>query len=120
MPATRLIVFEALAVNVGGFGFMLGSLANLIALRLSGDRRAWLAFHGYAIPFLIPSEYEWRHRPDSSRGVSYELEIDGLGHGDTYVRHFDRGCRRPAEHEGSRQGLDFAGSDGPQKFRRLD
>lgn len=35
----------AWAVNVGGFGFLIGSLANLIALRLLGDRRAWLSFH---------------------------------------------------------------------------
>lgn len=42
----------AYAVNVGGFGFMVGSLANLIALRLSGDRRAWLSFHAYAVPAL--------------------------------------------------------------------
>jgi di/tricarboxylate transporter len=43
----------AYGVNVGGFGFMVGSLANLIALRLSGDRRAWLIFHAYAIPALL-------------------------------------------------------------------
>ena len=43
----------AYGVNVGGFGFMIGSLANLIALRLSGDRKAWLSFHGYAIPALL-------------------------------------------------------------------
>ena len=43
----------AYGVNVGGFGFMVGSLANLIALRLSGDRNAWLSFHAYAIPALI-------------------------------------------------------------------
>ena len=42
----------AYGVNVGGFGFMVGSLANLIALRMSGDRRAWITFHGYALPFL--------------------------------------------------------------------
>ncbi len=39
-------------VNIGGFGFMLGSLANVIALRMAGDRKAWLSFHFYAIPFL--------------------------------------------------------------------
>ncbi len=39
-------------VNVGGFGWMVGSLANLIALRMSGDRRAWIAFHLYAVPAL--------------------------------------------------------------------
>ena len=43
----------AYSVNVGGFGLMVGSLANLIALRLSGDRRAWLSFHAYAIPALF-------------------------------------------------------------------
>jgi di/tricarboxylate transporter len=42
----------AYAVSVGGFGFMVGSLANLIALRMSGDRKAWLSFHAYAVPFL--------------------------------------------------------------------
>jgi di/tricarboxylate transporter len=42
----------AYAVNVGGFGFMVGSLANLIALRMSGERRAWLSFHAYSLPFL--------------------------------------------------------------------
>ena len=43
----------AYGVNVGGFGFMAGSLANLIALRLSGDRSAWLVFHAYAVPALF-------------------------------------------------------------------
>ena len=43
----------AYGVNVGGFGLMVGSLANLIALRLSGDRKARLVFHGYAIPELL-------------------------------------------------------------------
>jgi di/tricarboxylate transporter len=40
-------------VDVGGFGLAVGSLANLIALRLLRKRRAWLAFHGYSLPFLI-------------------------------------------------------------------
>ena len=42
----------AYGVNVGGFGFMVGSLASLIALRLFGDSRAWLVFHAYALPAL--------------------------------------------------------------------
>jgi di/tricarboxylate transporter len=42
----------AYAVNVGGFGLMVGSLANLIALRMSGDRKAWRSFHAYSLPFL--------------------------------------------------------------------
>ncbi|HEV2219547.1 MAG TPA: SLC13 family permease [Casimicrobiaceae bacterium] len=45
----------AYAVAVGGFGMMVGSLANLIALRLSGDRRAWRTFHACALPFLLIS-----------------------------------------------------------------
>lgn len=43
----------AYGVNVGGFGFMVGSLANLIALRMSGDARAWRSFHAYAVPALV-------------------------------------------------------------------
>ncbi|HET7060580.1 MAG TPA: SLC13 family permease, partial [Nitrosospira sp.] len=35
----------AYAVNIGGSGFILGSLANLIALRLARDGKAWLMFH---------------------------------------------------------------------------
>jgi di/tricarboxylate transporter len=42
----------AYGVNVGGFGLMIGSMANLIALRMCGERKAWLEFHWYAIPFL--------------------------------------------------------------------
>lgn len=42
----------AYGVNVGGFGFMVGSLANLIALRMSGDPKAWRVFHGFAVPAL--------------------------------------------------------------------
>ncbi len=43
----------AWGVTIGGFGLFVGSLANLIALRLSGQRRAWLVFHAYSLPFLI-------------------------------------------------------------------
>lgn len=46
----RLIAFS---VNVGGFGFMLGSLANIIALRMTPDKKAWITFHAYSIPFLL-------------------------------------------------------------------
>ena len=42
----------AYGVNVGGFGLMVGSMAKLIALRMCGERKAWLEFHWYAIPFL--------------------------------------------------------------------
>jgi len=43
----------AWAVNVGGFGFILGSLANLIALRLLGEKKAWGTFHLWSVPFFI-------------------------------------------------------------------
>jgi len=43
----------AYGVNVGGFGLMIGSLANLIALRMTGDPGSWKAFHRYSIPSLI-------------------------------------------------------------------
>ena len=43
----------AYAVNIGGFGFMLGSLANLIALRMAAERRAYAVFHAYSLPFLL-------------------------------------------------------------------
>ncbi|EXI73199.1 MAG: Inner membrane protein YbiR [Candidatus Accumulibacter sp. SK-11] len=40
------------AVNVGGFGLLIGSLANLIAIRLLGRRHAWWRFHAWSQPFL--------------------------------------------------------------------
>lgn len=43
----------AYAVNVGGFGFIVGSLANLIALRMARDPRAWIGFHLVSLPFLL-------------------------------------------------------------------
>ena len=43
----------AYGVNVGGFGLMVGSLANLIALRMVGDARAGRTFHAYAVPALV-------------------------------------------------------------------
>ena len=45
----------AYGVNIGGFGFALGSMANLIALRMAVDSKAWLVFHAYSMPFLILS-----------------------------------------------------------------
>ncbi|WP_395060878.1 SLC13 family permease [Paraburkholderia silvatlantica] len=41
----------AFGVSVGGFGVAIGSLANLIAVRLSGVRGVWLPFHLIAVPF---------------------------------------------------------------------
>ena len=59
VPATILLIqyspdWRTLAygVNVGGAGLAIGSLANIIALRMAGERRAWLVFHVYSVPFL--------------------------------------------------------------------
>lgn len=43
----------AWGVNVGGFGLALGSLANLIALRLAGHRGLWRDFHAWSVPTLV-------------------------------------------------------------------
>lgn len=43
----------AAGVSVGGFGFVLGSLANLIALRLAKVPRGLREFHRVSIPFLF-------------------------------------------------------------------
>ncbi len=45
-------VLAAGAVNIGGFGLLPGSLANLIALRMAGDRRIWWRFHLWSLPLL--------------------------------------------------------------------
>jgi Na+/H+ antiporter NhaD/arsenite permease-like protein len=43
----------AFGVSVGGFGIAIGSLANLIAVRLSKERSMWLPFHLYSVPFWL-------------------------------------------------------------------
>jgi len=43
----------AAGVSVGGFGFFVGSLANIIALRLAQAPGAFGEFHRIAIPFLL-------------------------------------------------------------------
>ncbi|MGO3413633.1 MAG: anion transporter [Kluyvera intermedia] len=60
VPSTILLlnyvppsILLAWAVNVGGFGLLPGSLANLIALRMAADRRIWWRFHLYSIPMLL-------------------------------------------------------------------
>jgi len=40
-------------VNVGGNGFVIASLANIIALRFVGGRKIWLQFHKYSVPYFI-------------------------------------------------------------------
>ncbi len=68
VPATMLLVpwvpagpLLAFAVNVGGFGTAIGSLANLIALRMAKDRRIWLQFHYFSLPFLAISVFVAGH-----------------------------------------------------------
>ena len=42
-------------VNLGGNGFLIGSLANVIALRFVKNSSIYLEFHKYSIPFFIVS-----------------------------------------------------------------
>ena len=60
VPATVLLLDRApdamalaVAVNVGGFGVVIGSLANLIALRLAKHPHGMRLFHEVSIPFLL-------------------------------------------------------------------
>lgn len=60
VPSTILLlnyvqpsVLLAFAVNIGGFGLLPGSLANLIALRMARDRRIWWRFHLWSLPLLL-------------------------------------------------------------------
>ncbi|HSN00541.1 MAG TPA: SLC13 family permease [Rudaea sp.] len=60
VPATILLSAHssdwrslAWGVDVGGFGLLIGSLANIIALRLGGQRGSLLAFHAWSGPFLM-------------------------------------------------------------------
>ena len=43
----------AWGVSVGGFGLAIGSLANLIALRLTRQPGIWLEFHLWSLPMLV-------------------------------------------------------------------
>ncbi len=45
----------AWGVNVGGFGLAIGSLANLIALRLAPQPGIWRDFHFWSVPMLVVS-----------------------------------------------------------------
>src|SRR5690554_6797570 len=60
VPATILLAsftddWQALAwgVSVGGFGLAIGSLANLIALRLARVEGLWREFHLWSLPALV-------------------------------------------------------------------
>ncbi|QDY41454.1 SLC13 family permease [Candidatus Pantoea soli] len=59
VPATILLLQKvqpsdvlAWAVNIGGFGLLPGSLANLIALRMAQDGKIWWRFHLFSLPML--------------------------------------------------------------------
>ncbi|WP_282041773.1 hypothetical protein [Halomonas alimentaria] len=59
VPATLLLAevaqeWRPLAwgVSVGGFGLAIGSLANLIALRLGKRSGLWWEFHRWSLPML--------------------------------------------------------------------
>ncbi|WP_338927015.1 anion permease [Mycetohabitans endofungorum] len=43
----------AFGVSVGGFGIAIGSLANLIAMRLVGAHGCWWRFHAISLPFYV-------------------------------------------------------------------
>jgi len=43
----------AWGVSVGGFGLAIGSMANLIALRLAREPTAWIDFHRWSLPMLL-------------------------------------------------------------------
>jgi len=45
----------ALGVNVGGNGLFIGSLANLIALKMVNDPAIWRTFHRYSLVYLALS-----------------------------------------------------------------
>ncbi len=61
VPATILLLQQhagadrllAYAVNVGGFGSAIGSLANLIALRLAAEPGLGWRFHAWSVPVLL-------------------------------------------------------------------
>lgn len=62
VPATVLLLDRAhdaialaVAVNVGGAGLAIGSLANLIALRLAKQPQGLRLFHRVSVPFLLVS-----------------------------------------------------------------
>ena len=43
----------AYGVNVGGNGLVIGSLANIIALRMVKSKKIWQNFHKYSIPYFL-------------------------------------------------------------------
>ncbi|MGY6547390.1 MAG: SLC13 family permease [Roseinatronobacter sp.] len=54
-PFTDDLRALAFGVSAGGFGLAIGSLANLIALRLAPDPGVWRDFHLWSVPMLALS-----------------------------------------------------------------
>jgi len=54
VPASKAIMY---AVNIGGFGLVLGSLANLIAMRMVREQGVWREFHFYSVPLLLVASF---------------------------------------------------------------
>ncbi|WP_049596989.1 SLC13 family permease [Yersinia nurmii] len=50
VPSSALLAY---AVNIGGFGLAIGSMANLIALRMAQEPSIWLKFHAFSLPLLL-------------------------------------------------------------------
>ncbi|OWF90174.1 SLC13 family permease [Yersinia entomophaga] len=50
VPSSALLAY---AVNIGGFGLAIGSMANLIALRMAKEPSIWLKFHAFSLPLLL-------------------------------------------------------------------
>jgi Na+/H+ antiporter NhaD/arsenite permease-like protein len=55
MVLSRGLEDSGALARAGGFGLAIGSLANLIALRLSRQPGLWLAFHAWSLPMLAIS-----------------------------------------------------------------
>jgi len=49
-PEWRALAWGA---SVGGFGIAIGSMANLIALRLAREPGIWLEFHCWSVPMFF-------------------------------------------------------------------
>ncbi len=70
----------AFGVSVGGFGFAIGSLANLIAVRLSGEKHMWAPFHMISMPFWIAAMvigwrwFDGNRRFDRRSKISLQLQ----------------------------------------------
>jgi len=42
-------------ICIGGNGLVIASLANIIALRIAKDKKAWIRFHLFSVPYLTIS-----------------------------------------------------------------